>query len=79
VSEPKMVKIEVLEKFSIDNSAYYAGEVRVVPEEVALTACGAGWAKDPSGEIPTGERDPSAKKLDIQPMAHRHDAQNPGA
>lgn len=65
-----MIKIEVLEKFSIDGQVYHADEVRVVDDEVAKTACGAGWARDPSGNIPTGERDPSAKRLNIQKAAH---------
>lgn len=73
-----MIKIEVLEKFSIDNNAYYAGEIRQVEDEVAKTACGAGWARDVDGNIPTGERDPSAKKLEIQKISHQHGATKPG-
>ena len=72
-----MVKLEVLEKFSIDSQVYQAGEIRVVAEEVAKVACGAGWAKDLDGKIPTGVRDPSAKKLEIKPVAHSHDASVP--
>jgi hypothetical protein len=65
-----MIKLEVLEKFSIDGLVYHAGEIRVVEESVAKTACGAGWARDVDGVIPTGERDPSAKKLVIEKVLH---------
>jgi hypothetical protein len=65
-----MIKLEVLEKFSIEGQVYHAGEIRVVPEVVAKTACGAGWARDVDGVIPTGERDPSAKKLEVGKLSH---------
>lgn len=65
-----MIRIEPLEKFSIDGVLYHPGEVRHVDESVANTACGAGWARDLDENIPTGERDPSAKKLEIKPLEH---------
>jgi hypothetical protein len=75
-----VVTIKVLEKFSIGNTAYYEGETRVVEEEVAQTACGAGWAQDVSGGIPTGERDPSGQKLVlvVQKLSHPTGSTTPG-
>lgn len=70
VKEKVLTRIEPLEKFSIDGVVYHAGEIRHVEESVARTACGAGWAKDLDGGIQTGERDPSAKKLEIKPVVH---------
>lgn len=67
-----MSKLKVLENFSIDGVMYHEGETRVVSDEVAQTACGAGWAEDLDGKIATGERDPSAKKLEVGKMAHGH-------
>jgi hypothetical protein len=72
-----MIRIEPLEKFNIDGVLYLPGEIRHVSEAVAQTACGAGWAKDLDGNIPTGERDPSAKKLQIAPVDHVHGATTP--
>lgn len=71
--------VEVLENFSSEGSAFYAGEIRRVSEDTAALACGAGWAKDVDGVIATGERDPSAKKLDIQKVSHNHGATDAAA
>lgn len=67
-------RIEVLENFSHGGHTYYGGEVRFVSEEDAQVACGAGWAKDLDGVIATGERDPTAKRLEIQPLSQDHAA-----
>lgn len=82
----KLIRIEVLERFSIDGLLYLGpipelsdeGETRFVPEEVAKTACGAGWARDLDGNIPTGLRDPSAKQLVVKPIKHEHGAKKAG-
>jgi len=74
-----MIRIEPLERFSIDGMMYYPGEIRLVSEAVAKTACGAGWAKDLDGNIPTAERDPTARKLQIKPMGQEHGATTPAS
>ena len=69
-----MIKLNVLERFSIDGVMHHAGEVRLVSEEVAQVACSNGWAEDVDGKIPTGVRNPAAAKIEIHPVPHEHGA-----
>lgn len=66
-----MRMIDVLENFQ-DGGQFYVGERRNVEDDLAARACGAGWARDSSGELPTGEADLSPRTLDIQ--GGKHDA-----
>jgi hypothetical protein len=61
-------QIEVLELFRDGGELYRAGEVRVVSEVDAAYYCGAGWARDVSGDIPTGARDTQGVRLDVRTL-----------
>lgn len=50
-----MIKIEVLMDFLHGGVQYYKGEQCFVTEEDAKWCCGAGWARDMAGDIPTGK------------------------
>lgn len=67
-----LVWIEVLMDFRArDGTQYYAEErCRVTPEDRARW-CAAGWAQDPSGEVPTGDpRRPPATLEGVQSTRH---------
>ena len=51
------MKIEALESIKSDGYVLDAGDVKAnVPDEIGAGWCQAGWAKDVSGSIETGER-----------------------
>jgi hypothetical protein len=57
------MKIELLEKVKHDGTTYEAEEVRVVPDAIGEYFCKNGWAKDLDGNVETGVRDTTARKV----------------
>lgn len=51
-----VVKIEALEPFKSSGYSFDEGDRKSVPIDLARRWCAAGWCKDVSGEIPTGDR-----------------------
>jgi hypothetical protein len=72
------MKIEALENFQSGDHRLTAGDVVTVPDETGARWCALGWAKDPSGTIPTGERRVLDARLVIDPAAHAATAQTVG-
>ncbi len=50
------MKIEALESIKSDGYVLDAEDVKTVPDEIGQRWCAAGWARDTSGVVPTGER-----------------------
>lgn len=65
-----MKRIEIIKNFRSGGTGYFAGEIRHVTPEQAGHFCSSGWAKDLSGEIPTGKPDTSPKKLQVSDGVH---------
>ena len=65
MSSDKM-KVRITEKTGIrhDGQFYEHDEVRVVPIKVGTYFCANGWAEDLDGNVPTGERDLTPKRID---------------
>ena len=61
------MKIEILEESGIrhDGHVYKYAETRAVENHVGAYFCAMGWAKDLDGTVPTGDRDTSAKQLNV--------------
>lgn len=60
------MQVEILEeRLSSDGFNGCAGDRFTVPDEVGARWCAAGWAKDMSGNVPTGER--NIKPVTINP------------
>ena len=66
-----MKRIEILTDVK-DDGGYYKGEIRMVTPEKAGYLCGVGWARDLSGELPTGTPDLTEKTLAVQNAKHQH-------
>lgn len=49
-------RIEALEPIKSDGHVIEAGDRVTVPDEVAARWCAAGWARDTTGNLATGER-----------------------
>jgi hypothetical protein len=64
-----MKRIEILTDVK-DDGGYYKGEIRHVTPEKAGYLCGVGWARDLSGELPTGTPDLTDKTLSVQNATH---------
>lgn len=73
-----MKRIEILTRFKHGTGSYYPGEVRVVEESDAGLFCGNGWARDISGDIPTGSATPADVKLSIDHGVIGQAATSPG-
>jgi hypothetical protein len=50
------MKIEALESIKSDGYILDPEDIKTVPEEVGARWCAAGWARDMSGAVATGER-----------------------
>lgn len=42
-----------------------AGDTITVADALGAKWCGLGWATDPTGAVPTGERIPGAREIDV--------------
>lgn len=62
------MKIEALESIKSDGFILDAGDVKQhVPEDIGISWCAMGWAKDIDGRIPTGERKVVRVGLEVMP------------
>jgi hypothetical protein len=59
------MKIEALESIKSDGYLLDPEDVKTVPEEVGARWCAAGWARDTSGAVATGERKVLNAKLTV--------------
>lgn len=50
------MKIEIIEMFKVRRDVFHPGEIRVVPDGDGARYCAAGWARDMSGSVGTGEK-----------------------
>lgn len=50
------MRIEALESIKDGRYVVSAGDIITIDDDYGLRWCAAGWAKDPSGTVPTGER-----------------------
>ena len=71
------MKVEILEERlkakDRETGQHYTlekGDRVTVSDECGHSWCAAGWAKDLSGDVPTGERKPGARRLDVQSTRH---------
>lgn len=62
--------IDIAKDFKSSGDDYYKGERIFESEEKALRWIKAGWAKDVSGELPTGVPDTAPKTLEVQSGVH---------
>jgi len=60
------MRIEALENFNVGDLRVTAGDIITVDDQVGQHACAHGWAKDASGEVPTGQRIPGVSTLHLQ-------------
>lgn len=67
--------IEVLTSFTSKGREFIANERRFVSANDGARWCGLGWARDLTGEVPTGEVDTSPKRLEIEGARHASTAQ----
>jgi hypothetical protein len=61
------MKIEALESIKSDGYILDKEDVKTVPDEVGMKWCAAGWARDVSGTVATGERVVLNAKLAVNP------------
>lgn len=59
------MKIEALESIKSDGYILDPEDMKTVPEEVGARWCAAGWARDVSGAVATGERKVLNAKLTV--------------
>lgn len=71
--------IDILTDFNHGGLQYYISERCKVTDAEAGLFCGAGWAKDGSGELATGEPNLGETKLDIQDISHKSFSPTVGA
>lgn len=60
------MKVEILTSFGHHGKEFIEGEQRVVSDAEGNYFCRAGWAKDLSGVVPTGNPGPSEVILEVQ-------------
>jgi hypothetical protein len=72
------MKIEALENIKSDGHILSTEDVKNVPDEIAIRWISAGWARDLSGTIPTGERKVLNAKLEIHDGAFNMKSQQIG-
>jgi hypothetical protein len=59
------MKIEALESIKSDGYLLDPEDTKTVPDEVGARWCAAGWARDASGVVATGERKVLNAKLSV--------------
>lgn len=59
------MRIEALENIRSEYFTLTGGDVVTVPDEVGTHWCAMGWARDTSGEIPTGERSTQPREISV--------------
>jgi hypothetical protein len=64
------MKIEALEDIRSGNYLLTAGDIITVPDEEGAHWCEMGWAKDTSGDVPTGERSIHPRTVSLGGAAH---------
>jgi hypothetical protein len=64
------MKIEALTTFLDGRDRFEAGDVRTVSDEDGARFCAAGWAKDISGTVPTGDAATGSADLAIHNATH---------
>lgn len=63
------MQVKILEEKILEGrEVFLKDEVRSVPDDMAKRWIAAGWAKDVTGEIPTGERKNKGEDLEINPL-----------
>ena len=68
------MRIEALEDIKDGRYVVIAGDSITVDDEYGATWCEAGWAKDTSGTVPTGER--VVQGVKVVPTRSNHVASN---
>ena len=68
------MRIEALEDIKDGRYVVSAGDVITVDDEYGINWCSAGWAKDTTGAVPTGERIVQSTK--VVPTVAKHVASN---
>jgi hypothetical protein len=59
------MKIEALESIKSDGYVLDPEDVKTVPDDIGARWCAAGWARDTSGAVATGERTVLNAKLAV--------------
>jgi hypothetical protein len=59
------MKIEALESIKSDGYVLDPEDVKTVPDDIGASWCAAGWARDTSGAVATGERTVLNAKLAV--------------
>ncbi len=66
------MKIEALESIKSDGYVLDAEDVKNVPDEIGSRWCAAGWAKDLSGLVQTGERKVVRVDVTVDGVNHKN-------
>jgi hypothetical protein len=66
------MKIEALESIKSDGYVLDAEDVKNVPYEIGSRWCVAGWAKDLSGSVQTGERKVVRVDVNVDAVGHKN-------
>lgn len=76
------MKIECLTAFKDTEDGkpteFHLGDICTVPDEDGARFCAAGWARDVSGEVATGEVASGSADLDIHPAVSGHSSNTVG-
>lgn len=64
------MKIEALEAIKSDGYVLDAEDVKTVPDEIGAKWCAAGWAKDTTGTVATGERKVLDARITVSSGVH---------
>jgi hypothetical protein len=65
------MKIEALESIKSDGYVLDVEDVKTVSDEIGMKWCAAGWAKDLSGAVQTGERKVVRVEVNVDSVKHK--------